>query len=248
MTSFADLTTPHPASPPTEPPPVWFLAPDGFFALPLAASPEERADRAQSFVRELYSRGDETVWSPAAPYFTAIAELMQGTGVSYAAMGLFSTSEEEHTPTGEAARHVPSDGVAQCAFTLAAIPTDQDETATETVAQGILATLSKDPLNEVEWLDLPCGPAVSCANWREFILNPAVTASGEATELVTAQIQIFVPFPTGPFTAVFTLFTASVECWAQFVEMMSAILQTVSFTDPAQTLAEESDTDSTTQA
>jgi hypothetical protein len=199
-------------------------------------------------VRELYSRGDETVWNPAAPYFTAIAELMQDTGVSYAAMGLFSTSEEEHTPTGDVARHAPSEGVAQCAFTLAAIPTDQEEAATDTVAQGILATLSKDPLNEVQWLDLPCGPAVSCANWREFKLNPAVTASGEATALVTAQIQVHVPFPTGAFTAVFTLFTASVDYWPQFVDMMGSILQTVSFIDPADTLTEESDTDSTTQA
>ncbi|MER6528386.1 hypothetical protein [Streptomyces sp. NPDC001508] len=234
MRPSAEPTGPlQPLPTPTEPPPVWFLAPEGFFALPLADSPEERAARAHSFVRALYSRGDETVWDPAAPYYTAIAELMQGTGVSYAAMGLFSTSEEEHTPEGDIARHDPSEGVAQCAFTLAAIPTDQANTETDVVAQGIFAALTADPYNEVEWLDLPCGPAVSCVTWRELKLNPAVTVSGKATDLVTARIQVHVPFPTGPFTAVFTLFTASVGRWAQFVDMMGAILQTVSFTAPS---------------
>jgi len=232
----------HPPAPATEPPPIWFLAPEGFFALPLAATPEERAERAHSFVRELYSRGDETVWGPAAPYFSAIAELMQDTGLSYAAMGLFSTSEEEQTATGEVVRHDPSDGAVQCAFTLAAIPTDQAGSDTDIVAQGILATLSQDPYNDVQWLDLPCGPAVSCATWRELKLNPSVTESGEPTDLVTAQIQVHVPFPTGPFTAVFTLFTAYVDHWEKFVDLMGAILQTVSFVDPIETLGEDSPT------
>ncbi|MFB7496961.1 hypothetical protein ACFC09_20145 [Streptomyces sp. NPDC056161] len=237
MPPSAESTSPLPPPLPlTDPPPVWFLTPEGFFPLPLADSPDERAARAHSFVRDLYSRGDETVWEPAAPYYSAIAELMQNTGVSYAAMGLFSTSEEERTPEGDIARHDLSGGAAQCAFTLAAIPTDQADAETDVVAQGILAALSADRYNEVDWLDLPCGPAVSCVAWRQLNLNPAVTASGEATELVTAQIQVHVPFPTGPFTAVFTLFTASVDQWSQFVEMMGAILQTVSFVDPTEDL------------
>ncbi|MFD6285089.1 hypothetical protein ACFWDP_36190 [Streptomyces anthocyanicus] len=226
-------------SPAAEPPPVWFLVPEGFFALPLADDPGERADRAHSFVRELYTRGDETVWDPAAPYFTAMAELMENTGLSYAAMGLFSTSEEIQTPSGETARHDLTDGAAQCAFTLAAIPTDQAGTDADVVAQGVLATLSKDPYNEVEWLDLPCGPAVSCTTWRQFTINKEFSASGETTDLVTAQIQVHVPFPTGPFTAVFTLFTASVDHWAKFVEILGAVLQTVSFAEDTEALTED---------
>ncbi|MGW1216243.1 hypothetical protein ACWD5F_42090 [Streptomyces sp. NPDC002499] len=242
MTPSPDLTVPaHLPTPPADPPPVWFLTPEGFFALPLATDPEERSARAESFVRDLYSRGDESIWTPAAPYYTAIAELMENTGLSYAAIGLFSTSEEERTPEGEVARHDLTDGAAQCAFTLAAVPTDQ--TDVDTAAQGILAVLSKDPYDDVQWLDLPCGPAVSCVTWREFQINPEVTANGEPADLVTAQIQVHVPFPTGPFTAVFTLFTASVDHWPQFIEMMGAILQTVSFADPLEALsADESPT------
>ncbi|MFJ6084348.1 hypothetical protein ACIQI8_23385 [Streptomyces sp. NPDC092369] len=164
---------------------------------------------------------------------------MENTGLSYAAIGLFSASEEERTPDGEVALHDLTDGAAQCAFTLAAVPTDQ--TDADIAAQGILAVLCKDPFDEVQWLDLPCGPAVSCVTWREFKLNPEVTANGEPADLVTAQIQVHVPFPTGPFTAVFTLFTASVDHWPGFIDMMGAILRTVSFVDP---LGEPSDDDS----
>ncbi|MFJ7331720.1 hypothetical protein ACIQUU_00475 [Streptomyces sp. NPDC101116] len=215
-------------------PPLWFLAPEGFFALPLAATPEERSERAFSFVRELYSRGDENVWEPAAPYYAAIAELMGDTGVSYAAMGLFSTVEDGEAPPGQVIRHEPAEGIAQCAFTVAIAPTDQAGSDTDVVAQGILATLSSDPYNNAIWLDLPCGPAVSCITLREYDLGPEASADGKETKLLTGQIQVHVPFPTGPCTAIFTLYTASMDHWTQIYGLMSAVLQTVSFVDPAE--------------
>ncbi|MFF8644908.1 hypothetical protein [Streptomyces sp. NPDC015345] len=214
-----------------DPPPLWFNVPDGFYALPIAATPEERSERAQEFVRGLYSRGDERIWGPAAPYYAGLADLMVGSGVSYSAMGLFSTAEERATDGEEAAKD--TGGVAQCAFTVAAVPTDQASGDTETVAQGILAVLSSTPHNDARWLNLPCGPAVSCVTLTEYKLNPEITATGEATGLLTGQIQVHVPFPTGPFTAVFTLHTASTEYWTEFCNIMAAILQTVSFTEPA---------------
>jgi len=194
-----------------------------------------RSGRAHSFVRELYSRGDDNIWEPAAPYYAAIAEMMAGTGVSYAAMGLFSTADDADAT----ARYELSEGAAQCAFTVAAVPTDQPATGPasgpDTVAQGILAILSSDPYNDARWLDLPCGPAVSCVTLREYKLNPEVTADGEVKELLTGQVQVHVPFPTGPFTAVFTLHTASMDYWAEFCDLMAAVLRTVSFTEPNET-------------
>ncbi|MEV8318996.1 hypothetical protein AB0Q95_33060 [Streptomyces sp. NPDC059900] len=223
-----------------EPPPLWFNVPDGFFALPLAATPEERADRSKEFVRSLYSRGDESIWEPAAPYYEGVAELMAETGVSYSAMGLFSTAdsdaETEAAEDGNAigARYEGADGVAQCAFTVAAVPTDQAANDTDVVAQGILATLAREPHNDARWLDLPCGPAVSCITLTKYELSPQVTASGEPSNLLTGQIQVHVPFSTGPFTAIFTLHTASTDYWAEFCDIMAAILRTVSFTEPVE--------------
>ncbi|MGW0969697.1 hypothetical protein [Streptomyces sp. NPDC002516] len=216
------MTTPTSTVPPvsgdgtSDIPPIWFTVPDGFFALPVAPTPDERDALAQAFVRELYSRGDESLWAPAAPYYAAIAEYMADEGVSYAAMGLFATEE---------------DGVAQCAFTVAAVKTDQ--TDPDVAAQGTLAILAADPLNDARWLDLPCGPAVSCVTLREFTLQPDVTAAGEETKLLTGQIQVHVPFTTGPYTAIFTLYTASTAYWSEFCDLLVAMLRTVSFVEPA---------------
>ncbi|MFF5005887.1 hypothetical protein ACFY3G_24090 [Streptomyces phaeochromogenes] len=255
MTPPTETTSPLPAAPASqEPPPIWFLAPEGFFALPLAATPEERAELSHSFVRELYSRGDENIWEPAAPYYAAMAEMMAGTGVSYSAMGLFSTADEngdgravtkndgtqndgthdDGTQDGQVVRHEGADGVAQCALTVAAVPTDQADADTDVVAQGILAILSGDEYNDARWLDLPCGPAVSCVTLREYRIKPELTETGEQVDLLTGQIQVHVPFPTGPFTAVFTLHTASMDYWTEFCDLMVAVLQTVSFTDPTE--------------
>ncbi|MEU6820642.1 hypothetical protein ABZ921_08445 [Streptomyces atriruber] len=240
MTGSPEITHAIPPTPTEalEPPPLWFNVPDGFFALPLAATPQERAERAHEFVRGLYSRGDDRIWEPAAPYYAGVAELMAETGVSYAAMGLFSTAEEADDSeaqggpqTGTETGHEASASMAQCAFTVAAVPTDQALGDTETVTQGILAILSSVPHNDARWLDLPCGPAVSCVTLTEYKLNPEVTATGEAADLLTGQIQVHVPFPTGPFTAVFTLHTASTDYWTEFCDIMSAILRTVSFTE-----------------
>jgi hypothetical protein len=172
------------------------------------------------------------LWEPAAPYYASLAELLADTGVSYAAIGLFSTSEDDPSGDSGISRHDLAEGAAQCAFTLAAVPTDHAASDTDMVAQGVLAALSRDPYNDVRWLDLPCGPAVACVTWRQYGVDPAMTESSEGKELVTAQLQIHIPFPTGPFTAVFTVLTAYVDHWRQFCEMTEAILQTVSFTDP----------------
>jgi hypothetical protein len=67
---------------------------------------------AHTFVRERYSRGDETVWTPAAPYFEVIAEYLSDSGLAYSALGLFSTG---------------GGGVVQRSFTVAAVQTDQTD-------------------------------------------------------------------------------------------------------------------------
>ncbi|MFJ4331255.1 MULTISPECIES: hypothetical protein [unclassified Streptomyces] len=219
-------------------PPLWFLAPEGFFALPLDATPEGRMESASAMVRNLYSRGDERTWESAAPYYAAMGELMASTGLSYAAMGLFSTVKDDvveddaASDTDQGVRYDPAEGVAHCAFTVGITPTDQSGTDTDVVAQGILATLSGDPYNNAIWVDLPCGPAVSCITLREYPLNPEATKETRETKLLTGQIQVYVPFPTGPYTAVFTLNTPSMDYWTEIYRMMSAILQTVSFDDP----------------
>lgn len=195
-------------------PPLTFDVPESFHALPIAGTPEERALLAEQFVRELYPNGSEDLWTPAAPYYAAIGEAMGDRGLAYSAMGLFSIPE----------------GIAHCSFTVAA--TQTDHSSVEIAANGIREILIRDESNDARWLDLPCGPAVSCVTLREITISPELTASGEAAKLQMGQVQIYIPFPTGPFTAVFTMDTAAVNYWGEFSEMMMAILRTVAFPDP----------------
>lgn len=210
----SDEMVPQSGLDPTEIPPLWFSVPETFHSLPLADSPEERALLAVEFVREHFPDGDEESWAPVAAFYTELAEMMtEVAGLAYSAIGLFAIDE----------------GVAHCSLSVAAVPSDH--TDPEVAAQGIRATLASEPGNDVRWVDLPCGPAVSCISVREVTFGPEITKSGEPISFNSAQIQVHVPFPTGPYTAVFTLDTSALKYFGEFCDIAAAILRTVSFTD-----------------
>ncbi|MBD0734661.1 hypothetical protein [Streptomyces sp. CBMA29] len=194
-------------------PPLSFVVPESFHGLPIAATPEERAALAEEFVREMYPEGNDDLWTPAAPYYAALGEAMGDRGLAYSAMGLFSIDE----------------GIAHCSFTVAAIASDHP--SPEVAALGIREILVREETNDARWLDLPCGPAVSCVTLREYVIGAELTASGKEVKLQMGQVQVYVPFPTGPYTAVFTLDTAAVNYWGEFSELTMAILRSVSFAD-----------------
>jgi hypothetical protein len=195
-------------------PPLYFVVPESFHALPIAATPEERAALAEEFVRDLYPEGSDELWTPAAPYYATLGEAMGNQGLAYSAMGLFSIDE----------------GIAHCSFTVAAIASDHP--SPEVAALGIREILVREETNDARWLDLPCGPAVSCVTLREYVIGAELTAGGEEVRLKMGQVQVYVPFPTGPYTAVFTLDTAAINYWGEFSGMTMAILRSVSFTAP----------------
>jgi hypothetical protein len=194
-------------------PPLRFVVPEGFHPLPLAATAEERARSAGEFVRELHPDGDDAPRSPAAPYFAGVAELTTGADLAYSAIGMCATEV----------------GVAPCSFTVAAVASGLRDT--EVAAQGIHATLESEPFNDVRRMDLPCGPAVACVCLQEMTVSPELTVGGEEAILHTGRIQVHVPFPTGPYTAVFTLGTTAVDQWGEVCDMMLAILRSVTFPD-----------------
>ncbi|GAA2117548.1 hypothetical protein [Streptomyces synnematoformans] len=196
-------------------PPVWFTVPDGFHPLPIAATPDERAALADGFVRELFPNGDDALWASSAPYYARMGELVGSCGLEYSALGLFARDEG---------------GVAHCAFHVGAV--ESGHPSVEAAATGIREVLVRDETNDVRWLDLPCGPAVSCITLREFTVPAELAADGQDTRLRTGQIQVHVPFPTGPYVAVFALDTAATDYWGEFCDMTAAVLRTVSFDPP----------------
>ncbi|MYY85379.1 MULTISPECIES: hypothetical protein [unclassified Streptomyces] len=194
-------------------PPMTFTVPEGFHALPVDVPTDERAAATMEFVRGLYPGGETELWESAAPYYERVTAAMATNGLVYSAMGIFG---------------LDGPGVAHCSLTVAFVQSAHRDT--DVAAQGTLTTLSSDPLNDARWLDLPCGPAITCVTLRELTLaaDPTYPAQ-EQPKLITGQIQIHIPFPTGPYMAVFTLDTASMAYWGEFCDMIMAVLQTVSF-------------------
>ncbi|WP_030678152.1 hypothetical protein [Streptomyces sp. NRRL B-1347] len=213
------MTAPHPSAEELAPlvlPPLSFVVPEGFHSLPVDASADELPASTAEFVRGLYPSGDAELWGSATPYYERVATLLSTAGLLYSGLGIFGLGDE---------------GVAHCSLSVAVCASHHADT--ESAAQGTLAVLSSDPLNDARWLELPCGPAISCVSMRELSVDAEKTESSEEQpRIITGQIQIYLPFPTGPYMAVFTLSTASMRCWGEFCDMLTAILQTVSFTDP----------------
>lgn len=198
-------------------PPLLFVLPDGFHELPLQSDPAQRATAAEAFARELYPNGSEELWRTNAPAFAAMGEMTAATGVAYAAMGVFDNERG---------------GVATVNLTIAA--TASDHTDPEVAATGLREILVRDEFNDSRWLNLPCGPAVSRITVTKFPLDPALTAGGAPAELVQGQIQVFVPFPTGPLMAIVTMGTFNMESWVEVSEMAAVLVQTLTFPRPGE--------------
>ncbi|MDN0193585.1 hypothetical protein [Streptomyces sp. S.PNR 29] len=194
-------------------PPMAFRLPPGMHAIEVSLDAEERAEAAQRLVRDIYPHGSEPLWGTMGALYSAMADALLSDGIAFFGIGLYAIED--------------SGGVAHCSLTIAVC--ESGDTAPDVVAQGIRAALLGDPLREVSWLDLPCGPAVSAITFRKLLVDGAYTESGADAELVMGQIQVHIPFPTGPYTAVVTLDTASVEQWDEFSQALGGIVRSVEF-------------------
>ncbi|MFJ7291578.1 hypothetical protein [Streptomyces collinus] len=196
-------------------PPLQFVAPEGFHALPVDADSDTRILAATAFTRELFPEGNVHLWESAAPFYAGLTEVFADSGLAYSAMGVFGDGHG---------------GVVHFSFTVGAIvsPYATSDEATEAIGRS----LGRDPGNDSRRIILPCGPAVSNISVREITIGAELTATGDEARLLTGQIQVFVPFPNAPYIAVFTLDTAAMEYWGEICDMTAAILETVSF-EPA---------------
>ncbi|MFF4250905.1 hypothetical protein ACFY1L_06845 [Streptomyces sp. NPDC001663] len=197
-------------------PPMAFRLPHGMHAIEVSLAADERAEAASQLVRDIYPQGEEPLWKSMGSLYSAMADEMLANGVGFFGIGLYDIED--------------GGGVAHCSLTVAVF--ESDETDQDVVAQGIQALLLNDPLREVTWLDLPCGPAVCGVTFQKLLVDSAYTKTGQDEELVMGQIQVHIPFSTGPYTAVFTLDTASVEQWDEFSHAVAGIVGSVEFPSP----------------
>ncbi|WP_327295975.1 hypothetical protein [Streptomyces sp. NBC_01197] len=193
-------------------PPMGFQLPVGLHTVEVSLDAEERATAVTQLVRDIYPLGEEPLWDVMSATYSAMADEMLSNGVSFFGIGLYDIGNR---------------GVAHCALTVAVFESDQ--TDQDVVAHGTLKILSQDRVRDVRWLDLPCGPAVSAISLRSLLVDGKFTRDGTDQELLMGQIQVHVPFSTGPYTAVFTLDTASMDQWDDFSRAMADIVRSVDF-------------------
>lgn len=193
-------------------PPMTFNVPDNFLAYPMHEDPAERLAAAEIFARKLYGNGTEELWQALAPSIAAAGQLNADSGAAYAAMGAYDNEQG---------------GIATCTLTVALTPSDHSDP--EVAATGLREVLVRDEFNDSRWLDLPCGPAVSRLTVTKYPLDPDLTGGVEGAELTQAQIQVYIPFPTGPWIAVLTMQTPNMEVWAELSSMMATIVSSVDF-------------------
>jgi hypothetical protein len=197
-------------------PPMAFRLPHGMHAIEVSLDEQQRAEEAQRLVRDIYPQGEEPLWNTMGSLYSAVADEMLADGVAFFGIGLYEIED--------------GGGVAHCSLTIGLY--ESGDTDPDVVAQGIQALLLSDPMREVSWLDLPCGPAVSAITFRKLFVDGAYTKSGIDDELVMGQIQVHVPFPAGPCTAVITLDTASMAQWDEFSHAIAGIVGSLDFPPP----------------
>lgn len=196
-------------------PPMTFRLPHGMHAIEVPLDGTSRAEAARRLVRDIYPRGTEPLWQSMGALYGAMADELSADGVAFFGVGLYA---------------VDGGGVAHCSLTIAVYESGTDDQ--DVAAQGVHALLLDDPLREVTWLDLPCGPAVSAITFRKLVVDASYTASGKDEDLVMGQIQVHIPFPTGHFTALVTLDTASMDQWEDFSAALAGIVGSVEFPIP----------------
>jgi hypothetical protein len=194
-------------------PPMGFRLPTGMHTIEVSLDAEERAAAVTQLVRDIYPLGEEPLWDMMGATYSAMADEMLSNGVSFFGIALYDIGNR---------------GVAHCSLTVAVFESDQ--TDQEVAAHGTLEILRQDQMRDVRWLDLPCGPAVSAISLRSLVVDGKFTKDGTDQELLMGQIQVHVPFSTGPYTAVFTLDTAAMDQWDDFSRAMADIVRSVDFT------------------
>lgn len=217
MSAMSGTNEPHESNGTADvlPPPMGFHVPEGMHAVSLTLDPAERAEAAAELVRDVYPKGDPQLWEAMGAIYVPVLEAMAGSGVCFTGIGIYDDQEG---------------GVAHCSLTVAAMESDHEDA--EAAALGLREIFGRRPKHDVRWLDLPCGPAVAVVTVKALTIDGEYTGSGEDSRLITGQIQVYVPFPTGPYIAVFTLDTSAMNQWDDLSELMAEIVKSVAFPAP----------------
>jgi hypothetical protein len=88
------------------------------------------------------------------------------------------------------------------------------------------------PDAEVALIMLPYGPSALCIRDQDLRLPGVLFGLDDPIPTTLRQVQICVPLKTGPGSVLFVFMTEQIDHWAEYLEILSGILKSVSADEP----------------
>ncbi|MFC8140195.1 hypothetical protein ACFUKV_00255 [Streptomyces paradoxus] len=192
---------------------VRWIMPEGFLELPFEADDlEELGEQLLELAKQALPGADEEVQVQYAAMCVAHYDEFIEAGVQYAG---FVTTEV--------------DGV-RCTATVNVSLLDLDERAGANPVGFIATTMRHLELGQIEEVQLPCGPAVTCVGNRSSNVDGSLTQSGQDEPIWTSFIQVQIPLNNGT-VLLLEMGTPTVEGWDVFSAMFAGVVKSVRFFD-----------------
>ncbi|MEU5209470.1 hypothetical protein [Streptomyces sp. NPDC020742] len=101
----------------------------------------------------------------------------------------------------------------------------EDEASALRTVQEVLER--KHPEDDLQSVELPCGPALARVGGSSFALASEVSPTGQEELVAQSEIQVFVPLPNTAEMLIFELASPSPEGWELHSELFAEILKTI---------------------
>ncbi|MDW4910939.1 hypothetical protein RB628_37895 [Streptomyces sp. ADMS] len=201
-------------------PDLWFELPPGFTEFDLDEDPEERMLRMAEAVDPLFAEATPEQKFSLVVSGEYILQTMIAAGAEHVSACLL------RMPDGELSQ-----------ATLCVIverpdagPENQDRqgTAKRTAVQW----REQHPDAEVALIMLPYGPSALCIREQDLQIPGVLFGLDNPIPTTIRQVQFCVPLKTGPGSVLFVFMTEQIDHWAEYLEILSGIMKSVSADEP----------------
>lgn len=201
-------------------PDLWFELPPGFTEFDLDEDPEERMLRMAKAVDPLFADATPEQKFSLVVSGEYILQTMIRAGAEHVSACLL---------------RMPDGKLSQATLSVIverpdAGPENQDRqgTAKRTAVQW----RAQHPDAEVALIMLPYGPSALCIREQDLQLPGVLFGLDDPIPSTVRQVQFCVPLKTGPGSALFLFMTEDVEHWAEYLDVLSGIMKSVSADEP----------------
>ncbi|MFJ4920399.1 hypothetical protein [Streptomyces sp. NPDC088725] len=203
-------------------PDFWFEIPPGFTEFDLDEDPEARMLRMADATDSLFADATPTQKFSLVVSSEYILQTMIAAGAEHVSSCLL---------------RMPGDALSQ--GTLCVIVEQPDAGPRSQDRQGSAKRTAAQwrefyPDAEVGLVMLPYGISALCIQDQDLLIPGALFDLDEPVPATVRQVQFCVPLKTGPGSVLFVFMTEDIDHWADYLEVLSGIMRSVSADEPRQ--------------